>query len=93
VLDNANELQPKKQRKTKKILTRWDALKIILINKFHNGTILKKNFHETRKRQEKNALSRPFLSPYCAKDPTTGEMHLFHRAHWHEVNYITVEKF
>ena len=35
-------------------------------------------------RRDKRRTHKKLKAPQIAKDPTTGEKHLFHRAHWHE---------
>jgi large subunit ribosomal protein L32 len=35
-------------------------------------------------RRDKRRTHYKAIAPQLAKDTTTGELHLFHRAHWHE---------
>ena len=35
-------------------------------------------------RRDKRRTQDKAVVPQIAKDPTTGEAHLYHRAHWHE---------
>jgi large subunit ribosomal protein L32 len=35
-------------------------------------------------RRDKRRTHKKLKSPQIAKDTTTGESHLYHRAHWHE---------
>lgn len=35
-------------------------------------------------RRDKRRTHDKAVVPQIAKDPTTGEAHLYHRAHWHE---------
>ena len=35
-------------------------------------------------RRDKRRTHYKAVAPQLAKDATTGELHLFHRAHWHE---------
>jgi len=38
----------------------------------------------SKQRRDKRRTHYKAIVPQIAKDPTTGEAHLFHRAHWHE---------
>ncbi|MEJ6623938.1 MAG: large subunit ribosomal protein L32 [Arcticibacterium sp.] len=38
----------------------------------------------SKTRRDKRRTHYKAVAPTIAKDPTTGEMHLYHRAHWHE---------
>ena len=38
----------------------------------------------SRTRRDKRRTHHKAVAPTLATDPTTGEMHLYHRAHWHE---------
>lgn len=38
----------------------------------------------SKTRRDKRRTHYKIEGPTLAKDSTTGEMHLFHRAHWHE---------
>ena len=38
----------------------------------------------SKSRRDKRRTHYKAVSPQIAKDPTTGESHLYHRAHWHE---------
>ena len=38
----------------------------------------------SRTRRDKRRTHYKATAPQIAKDPTTGESHLYHRAHWHE---------
>ena len=38
----------------------------------------------SKTRRDKRRTHYKATAPTLAKDPTTGELHLFHRAHWHE---------
>jgi len=38
----------------------------------------------SKTRRDKRRTHYKATAPTIAKDPTTGELHLYHRAHWHE---------
>ena len=38
----------------------------------------------SKQRRDKRRTHYKAIVPQIAKDPTTGEAHLYHRAHWHE---------
>ena len=38
----------------------------------------------SKTRRDKRRTHYKATAPQIAKDPTTGESHLYHRAHWHE---------
>ena len=38
----------------------------------------------SKTRRDKRRTHYKAVAPTIAKDPTTGEMHLFHRAHWYK---------
>ena len=38
----------------------------------------------SKTRRDKRRTHIKAVAPTLATDPTTGEMHLFHRAHWHQ---------
>ncbi len=38
----------------------------------------------SKTRRDKRRTHYKAVKPTLAQDPTTGETHLFHRAHWHE---------
>ncbi|WP_420320833.1 50S ribosomal protein L32 [Flagellimonas sp.] len=38
----------------------------------------------SKTRRDKRRTHYKAVAPTIAKDAVTGEMHLFHRAHWHE---------
>lgn len=38
----------------------------------------------SKSRRDKRRTHDKAVAPTIAVDPTTGEPHLFHRAHWHE---------
>ena len=38
----------------------------------------------SKSRRDKRRTHYKAVAPQIAKDPTTGEAHLYHRAHWHE---------
>ena len=38
----------------------------------------------SKSRRDKRRTHYKATAPQIAKDPTTGESHLYHRAHWHE---------
>lgn len=38
----------------------------------------------SKTRRDKRRTHKKLSTPQLAKDPTTGETHMFHRAHWHE---------
>lgn len=38
----------------------------------------------SKSRRDKRRTHYKAVAPTIATDPTTGEAHLFHRAHWHE---------
>lgn len=38
----------------------------------------------SKQRRNKRRTHINAVVPQIAKDPTTGEAHLYHRAHWHE---------
>ena len=44
----------------------------------------------SKTRRDKRRTHYKATTPQIATDPTTGEAHLYHRAHWHEGNY-TIE--
>ena len=39
---------------------------------------------QSKTRRDKRRTHDVAVVPQIAKDPTTGENHLYHRAHWHE---------
>ena len=39
---------------------------------------------QSKTRRDKRRTHNVAVVPQIAKDPTTGENHLYHRAHWHE---------
>lgn len=39
---------------------------------------------QSKTRRDKRRTHYKAVAPTLAVDPTTGEPHLFHRAHWHE---------
>lgn len=38
----------------------------------------------SKTRRDKRRTHYKSVAPQIAKDPVTGESHLYHRAHWHE---------
>ena len=38
----------------------------------------------SKTRRDKRRTHYKAVAPQLAKDATTGELHLYHRAHWHE---------
>ena len=38
----------------------------------------------SKTRRDKRRTQYKAVAPQIATDPTTGESHLYHRAHWHE---------